>query len=840
MSTEQARRPESAGPSARTDDDWHKSACILCECNCGIEIKLDGRKLSRIRGDKDHPASGGYTCEKALRLDFYQNGRHRITTPLRRAADGTYEEISWDTALSEIAAKLLAVRARHGGDKIFFYGGGGQGNHLGGAYGKALMAALGAKYYSNALAQEKTGEMWVDGKLYGGHTKGDFEHAEVVLFLGKNPWQSHSFPRARPTLKAIAADPERAMIVIDPRRSETARLADFHLQVRPGTDAWCVSAMLAVLVEEDLLDHAFLRAHTTGLAPVLAALATIPVTEFAAHCGVPEELLRTATRRFAAARSATTYEDLGIQQAPHSTLVSYLNKLLWILTGNFGRPGTMYLHSTLAAVAGTGGAPKGKPAKGISKQWRKVVAETTARGATALSALLPTLATAPVTAAPTRRLTRTLLRTAVPALAGNLGGMGGGSAAGGKTTPVTGARIIAGLVPCNSITEEILTDHPDRFRAMWIDSSNPVHSLADSERMRTAMRSLELSVVIDVALTETARVADYVLPASSQFEKWESTFFNVEFPHNTFQLRPPVLDPLPGTRAESDIYTGVIRELGLVDPALVDRLVRARENGTDTFALTFFSAVAGNPSLLNLAPYLLHEALGPHLPAGAANAATLWGAAHLCAFANPAAVRRAGFTGTGIEPGERLFDAILTRHAGVTFTVDTWDDVWAYVKRRDRRFTVHIPELIAELDQLRVTPPDFTTDEYPFTLSAGERRAFTANTIIRDPGWRRRGGDGELRISPADAAELALRDGTRVTVITETGRATAVVEISDMMQQGHLSLPNGMGLDTTDGSGAPIRTGVAANELTSVERRDRFAGTPWHKNVPARIEPVRD
>ncbi|WP_280456113.1 molybdopterin-dependent oxidoreductase, partial [Nocardia brasiliensis] len=684
MSAEQTRRPEpeqSAGPAA---DAWHKSACILCECNCGIEIKLDDRKLSRIRGDKEHPASGGYTCEKALRLDFYQNGRHRITAPLRRRDDGTYEEITWETAISEIAAKLLTVRREYGGDKIFFYGGGGQGNHLGGAYGKSLMAALGAKYYSNALAQEKTGEMWVDGKLYGGHTKGDFEHAEVVLFLGKNPWQSHSFPRARPTLKAIVADPQRAMIVIDPRRSETAEMADFHLQVRPGTDAWCVSAMLAVLVEEDLLDHEFLREHTTDVAPVLAALATIPVAEFAAHCGVPEDLLRNATRRFAAAGSATTYEDLGIQQAPHSTLVSYLNKLLWILTGNFGRPGTMYLHSTFAAVAGTGGAPKGKPASGVRKQLKKATSETMSRGAAALSALLPTLASAPVTAAPTRRLTRTLLRTAVPTLAAGLGGLGGGSAAGGKTTPVTGARIIAGLVPANSITEEILTDHPDRFRAIWIDSSNPVHSLANSERMRAAMRSLELSVVIDVAMTETARVADYVLPASSQFEKWESTFFNVEFPHNTFQLRPPVLTPLPGTRAESDIYTGVVRALGLVDPALVDRLVRARKVGKDEFALTFFSAVAGNPALMNLAPYLLHEALGPHLPAGAANAATLWGAAHLCAFANPAAVRRAGFTGTGIEPGEQLFEAVLTQHAGVTFTVDTWDDVWAYVKRRDR------------------------------------------------------------------------------------------------------------------------------------------------------------
>ncbi|MGL4305840.1 MAG: molybdopterin-dependent oxidoreductase [Mycobacteriaceae bacterium] len=830
------KTPDQTNPSNNTATDiWHPTACILCECNCGIDVKTEGRTFVRIRGNKEHPASAGYTCEKALRLDFYQNGRHRITSPMRRKDDGSYEEISWDTAISDISSRLLAVKNTYGGDKIFFYGGGGQGNHLGGAYSKALMTALGAKYYSNALAQEKTGEMWVDGKLYGGHTKGDFEHSEVVLFLGKNPWQSHSFPRARPTLKEIAADPKRAMIVIDPRRSETAEMADFHLQVRPGTDAWCLSAMLAILIEEDLLDHTFLDEHTTEIEPVLAAFSVTPVSEFAAHCGVPEELLRSATRRFAQAKTATTYEDLGTQQAPNSTLVSYLNKLLWIFTGNFGRPGTMFLHSTFAAVAGSGGS--GKKPRSASKA-QKLINRATARITTEAAALL-SVSVAPLSAAPiiggaTRTLTQQILKSVVPAVGAQLGGIGGGG--GGKTTPVTGAKIIAGLIPSNSITEEILTEHPDRFRAMWVDSSNPVHSLANSAQMRKAMRSLELSVVIDVAMTETAREADYVLPASSQFEKWECTFFNVEFPHNVFHLRPPVLDPLPGTRTESEIYSSVIGALGLVDQAVVQRMIRAREVGRDEFALTFFASVAAKPALMSLAPYLLREALGPHLPEGAANAATLWGAAHLCALAYPAAVRRAGFTGAGIEPGEKLFDAILSNHNGVTFTVDEWEHVWNYVKRPDRKFTVHISELLSEVARLHREAPNFTTEEFPFILSAGERRAFTANTIFRDPKWRRRGGEGELRISSSDAIELGVSNGSQVQVVTATGRATATVEVSDMMQAGHISLPNGLGLDTVDDNGQPVRIGVAANDLTSIERRDWLAGTPWHKNVPARIE----
>ena len=138
-------------------NDWQPTACILCECNCGIVVQVEDRKLARIRGDKAHPGSQGYTCNKALRLDHYQNNRARLTSPMRRRADGTYEEIDWDTAIIEIAEGFKHIRDAYGGDKIFYYGGGGQGNHLGGAYSGAFLKALGSRYRSNALAQEKTG-----------------------------------------------------------------------------------------------------------------------------------------------------------------------------------------------------------------------------------------------------------------------------------------------------------------------------------------------------------------------------------------------------------------------------------------------------------------------------------------------------------------------------------------------------------------------------------------------------------------------------------------------------------------------------------------------------------
>jgi formate dehydrogenase len=737
--------------------EWKQTACILCECNCGIEVELDGRRFARIRGDKAHPGSQGYTCNKALRLDHYQNGRHRLTSPLRRAADGSFEEIGWDTAIAEVAERLAAVREAHGGETIFFYGGGGQGNHLGGAYSGALLRALGARYRSSALAQEKMGEGFVDSHLYGGHTRGDFENAEVAVFVGKNPWQSQSFPRARVTLREIARDPQRSMIVLDPVRTETAALADFHLRVRPGTDAWCLAAMAATIVQEGLIDEQFLAEHTTGADSVLAELADVPVASYAERCGVEVDLIRAAARRIAGALSVSVFEDLGIQQAPHSVLSSYLNKLLWLLTGNYAKPGAMHLHSWMVPLA------------------------------------------------------RYDLRE--------------------RRTPVTDALIVGGLVPCNSIAEEILTDHPHRFRAMVIESSNPAHSLADSKRFKEALEALELVVVIDVALTETARHADYVLPAASQFEKYEATFFNLEFPANTFHLRAPLLEPLPGTLAEPEIYARIVRALGVVDEAQLAPLRAAAVEGRAAYAAAFAQAVAADPSLSALVPYVLYETLGPTLPEGAASAAALWGLAHRCAMRNPDAVRRAGHA-----DGEALFDAILRSRSGVTFTLDDYEDAWGYVAHPGHRIALEIPELLRELSELRGEQPGWCSDEFPLVLAAGERRSSTANTIIRDPAWRKRDADGALRISPQDAARLGLENGGRALVSTAAGKAEAIVEVTDAMLPGHVSLPNGQGVDYPDEHGRPLLTGVPANELTSLRWRDPLAGTPWHKHVPARVE----
>jgi anaerobic selenocysteine-containing dehydrogenase len=739
--------------------EWQSTACILCECNCGIVVQLDDRKLAKIRGDKAHPASQGYTCNKALRLDHYQNNRNRLTSPMRRRPDGSFEEIDWDTAISEVAAGFKRIADTHGGDKIFYYGGGGQGNHLGGAYSGAFLKALGSHYRSNALAQEKTGEAWVDAQLYGGHTRGEFEHAEVSVFIGKNPWMSQSFPRARVVLNEIAKDPARSMIVIDPVITDTAKMADFHLRVRPGADAWCLAALAGVLVQENLCNDAFLAAHVNGVDAVLEALGDVPVGDYAQRCGVDEELLRAAARRIGGAGSVAVFEDLGIQQAPNSTLCSYLNKLLWILTGNFAKRGGQHLHSSFGPLF-----------RHVSEVGR---------------------------------------------------------------TPVTGAPIIGGLIPSNVVPQEILTDHPDRFRAMIVESSNPAHSLADSSACRAAFESLELMVVIDVAMTETARLAHYVLPAASQFEKAEATFFNLEFPHNDFHLRHPLMEPLPGTLPEPEIWARLVRALGIVDDADLEPLRRAAAEGREAFTQAFLQAVSTTPMLGNVLPFVLYETLGPTLPEGLSGAAALWGLAQKAAMTYPEAVRRAGHA-----DGNALFDAILTSPSGVTFTAHEYEDDFNLITHADRKIALELPEMLDEMRALSDARPGLTTQEFPIVLSAGERRAYTANDIFRDPSWRKRDADGALRVSIEDAEALGLTDGGRARITTAAGSAEASVEISETMLPGHASLPNGYGLDFTDGDGRAQIPGVAPNSLTSTEWRDAYAGTPWHKHVPARIESV--
>jgi anaerobic selenocysteine-containing dehydrogenase len=333
--------------------------------------------------------------------------------------------------------------------------------------------------------------------------------------------------------------------------------------------------------------------------------------------------------------------------------------------------------------------------------------------------------------------------------------------------------------------------------------------------------------VIDVAMSETAQLAHYVLPASSQFEKAEATFFNFDFPDNYFHLRHRLLAPPPGPLSEAEIHARLCEALGAYTDADLAPLRAAAREGLRAYAAAFLARVMPDPKLSALAPVILYRTLA--LPDELREGAVVFGLAARAAMQHGRSLARAGFTGTPIEAACALFEAICAAESGVVFAIDEWADV---MPRARTPFHVALPDLLDELGKLNAAP--VRDPAFPFVLTAGERRSFTANTIIRDPAWRKKDADGALRIHPDDAAALGVATGEHVRLVTRRAAVMVPVELSPSMQRGHVALPNGLGLAYADHA----TTGVAPNELTSTADRDPFVGTPWHKHVPARLERV--
>ncbi len=743
-----------------------KTACILCSRNCGLVVDIEDGKFTRIRGDDDHPMSKGYICQKAARLEHYQNHADRLRHPLRREPDGRYVQVSWEEALTDIAARLVRIRDQHGGKAFATAGGGGQGNHLGGAYLAQLRAAMKSRYNYNSLGQEKTGDFWLNGRMFGSqmcHTTEDVEHADFVIFLGCNPFQSHGIPNARDTLRELKKDAKRTVVVIDPRRTETAKQADIHLQLKPGTDAYLLSAILAIIMRENLHNKAFLAEHSTGFADIEAMLRRVPVEKYVALADVPLADVERVARGFATAASACLRVDLGIQHTLNSTLNSYFEKLLFLVTGQFGKKGGNNLHSFLIPILSH--TDERKP-----------------------------------------KILRSVHHNMFP---------------------------VAGIMPPNILPDEILLAGDKRIRALIVDSSNPALTWPDTERMEQAFHSLELLVVVDVAMTETARLAHYVLPAASQFEKWECTGFNLEFPENGFHLRHPLLPPLAESLPEPEIYTRLLEKMGVIPQEFpwLERIAHYEPDlsGHLGYMAAFAATLARNKKLAAYAASILYRTLGPTLPANAGAAALIFPLAMAYANKHPEAVRRAGYKGNRLTLGIALFKAILDGRSGIIFSKHKMDDVWSLIANKDKRVHLVVPEMLQEWRNLADTSP--VDEEYPFILAAGERRSYNANQIYRSPAWRKVDPQGAMRLHPADAERLGVSNGETLVCESRTGAIEVVVDIDDAMREGVVVLPHGYGM-RYNGS-APL--GPQINRLTAAAHCDPLIRTPLHKYVPVRL-----
>ena len=352
------------------------------------------------------------------------------------------------------------------------------------------------------------------------------------------------------------------------------------------------------------------------------------------------------------------------------------------------------------------------------------------------------------------------------------------------------------------------------------------------------MRTVDVSIAVDVVATETTVEADYVFPAASQYEKAEMTFFNAGFPTNYATLRSPLLEPLEGTLPEAEIHSRLAKAMGFITEDDLAPLRSAAEVSYDEFAAAYMTAAAAKPVLGALGAVVLYETIGPTLANGMAMAAPMWFSCQQLAMRYPEQVRAAGYEGKDGALGNAVFDALIANRDGIAITQHEHGDSFNLLRTADQKINLDLPEMFDELSDLADSEALLTNDEYPFVLSAGERRSFTANTIVRDPEWRKKDKEGALRLGVDDASELGVETGDRLRITTAAGSAVAVVEVNDRMQAGHISLPNGFGLGYSPAGGEPELTGVAPNELTSSDWSDPIAGTPWHKHVPARLETV--
>jgi anaerobic selenocysteine-containing dehydrogenase len=235
------------------------------------------------------------------------------------------------------------------------------------------------------------------------------------------------------------------------------------------------------------------------------------------------------------------------------------------------------------------------------------------------------------------------------------------------------------------------------------------------------------------------------------------------------------------------------------------------------------------PHLAKHAAFALRDALGPELPEGMDAAAPLWAAAHVYAQKNRAAVKRAGVQGEAADLGEALFNRLIDSPSGATISTHTYEEAWRFIRHSDGRIHLAIPELLAELRALAKEAPA-TDAAFPLVLVAGERRAYNANLIFRDPAWRKADPDGALLMHPDDARALGLSDGARAICESRRGSVEVRVALSDALRPGLVTLPCGYGTDAAGGADGP-----AVNLLTDAAHRDALTATPFHKHVPVRL-----
>ncbi len=415
----------------------------------------------------------------------------------------------------------------------------------------------------------------------------------------------------------------------------------------------------------------------------------------------------------------------------------------------------------------------------------------------------------------------------------------GGIAEFGNHTPIddpsnwrtveTDFPAIMGFYPPNVMPEEIVSDKPDRLRAVLVSKSNPLRSYADTKAYEEAFTRLDLLVTVEIAMSETARLSHYVLPAKSPYEKWDGSFISFGYPESYFHLRRPVCDAVGEPKEEAEIWTDLADALGLI-PEYPSELAGLASKDRLEYAKALMDYIGENPGSTGLLPFIVGKTLGKALDSPALS--LFWSVLAQYCRTGGAKLERAGYTPSPLL-GEELFQKFMDTSGDILVCVqDVKNNIANSIKTPDGKVHLHIP--IMDDWVAKINPEDelkaLESTGYPMLLAAGERTDFNANSRMRNRDWI---GDERvcaMRIHPDDAKELGLETGGTALVETETASLEVEVEVSDRPCRGMVIIPHGFGLEHC---GHVI--GVNVNYLTSARNRDPLAGTPLHKFIPCKV-----
>ena len=738
----------------------HKTSCVLCALNCGLEVEVENNRIVKVKPDKSNVRSEGYFCRKGLNIAYHQHNADRLQYPLKKVGE-KFERISWDQAIEEIATKLKSIIGQYGPRSFAYMGGGGQGCHFEAAFGVRLMRGLGSQYQYSALAQEFAGAFWVCGRTHGRqylHDQPNVDKTDLLLVLGWNGMQSHQIPQAPRQLQRLSKDPEKLLIVVDPRFSETAKIADIHLPIRPGTDALLLKAMIAIILKEGWENKSYMENHTSGFEHVKSLFHNFDTGAAVKTCQLDFEQVKEVARLYASRKSSLRY-DLGIFMGRHSGLSSYLIVILQAICGRLGVEGGNVMNGHMMPIGSH--TDERNP-----KNWR---------------------------------------------------------------TMTTNSFAVCGSFPPNVMPEEIMSNHPERLRAVLVTGSNPLRSYADTTAYEQAFKRLDLLVTAEIAMTETAALSHYVLPSRSGYESWDGTFFPMTYPGIFFQMRRPIVEPDGEPLELGEIHLRIADKMGLIPP-IPDSLYQAAGESHAAFANALMEYAMKEPQALKSMPFILGKTLGKVL--GSVHLAALWGMLAVAPKSFHEDAARAGFK-PGATLGEEIFQQLMDHPEGIWVgKVDPQNNM-ASLKTDDGKVCLHIPELLNELQSLDAVSEEtaLTMDsEFPLVLMAGRHISTNANTLMRDPAWNEGKRACTVAMHPADAVALKLTDGQQVRVTTQAGSEEIELEVTDTARIGHVAIPHGFGM-VYNGR----KYGANVNRLTKNTHRDQF-GTPIHRFVPCRVE----